>query len=157
MAISRQMQARFETIESLVENGYSLQKMWGYYPNLVKPSGESVNIFGGFFSFSGPAGFSWIAFFFPWAVCAQIREWSFFYFLGIFDLFSTILNLSFNTSSNISWVLIGYFYANMFPYLRYMASNKGITELPKAASIFLGFTLCIVAAMPALLLSLVAF
>ena len=145
MAISRQMQARFDKIDSLVENGYSLQKMWGYYPNLVKPSRESVNIFGGFFSFSGPAGFSWIAFFFPWAVCAQIREWSFFYFLGIFDLFSTILNLSFNTSSN------------MFPYLRYMASNKGITELPKAASIFLGFTLCIVAAMPALLLSLIAF
>ena len=89
MSISAQMQSRLDRIDALIKEGHTLEKKWGYYPDLKTSSGKSVNIFGPLFRLSGPAGFSWIAFFFPWAVCAQIREWSYFYFVCIFSLVET--------------------------------------------------------------------
>uniref|UniRef100_UPI003704800C hypothetical protein n=1 Tax=Parasynechococcus sp. TaxID=3101203 RepID=UPI003704800C len=62
MSISPEMQIKLDRIESLIENGYSLQKKWGYYPDLQNSSGKSINIFGPLFRLSGPAGFSWVAF-----------------------------------------------------------------------------------------------
>ena len=148
------MQSRLDKIEGLIQNGHSIKKKWGYYPDLKNSSGKSVIIFGGILSLSGPAGFSWIAFFFPWAVCAQFKEWSYFYFLGIFSLASSALNLAINSSTNVSGFLTCYFYGIMFPYLRYMAKESNIKENSKLSSIGIGLALVIVALIPARLVEI---
>ena len=156
VAISPEMQIRLDKIDTLIQDGHTLNKKWGYYPDLKNSSGKSINIFGGLLRFSGPAGFSWIAFFFPWAVCAQIKEWSFFYFVGIFSLMSTALSLALDSTSSIYEFLTCYFYANMFPYMRYMAKKSNVQEYSKPASIAIGLLLMIVALLPARLIEIMA-
>ncbi len=156
MAISPEMQIKLDRIESLIENGYSLQKKWGYYPDLQNSSGKSINIFGPLFRLSGPAGFSWVAFFFPWVVCVQIKEWSYFYFVGILALATTSFNLAFDLNNSPIGLLIGFSYANMFPYLRYMAAKQHVEEISVGVSIVLGFVLSIVVLIPSVVLTLFA-
>ena len=156
MTISPQMKTRLDRIDALISEGYTLNKKWGYYPDLKTSSGKSVNIFGSLFRLSGPAGFSWVAFFFPWAVCAQIREWSFFYLLVIFSLFDTILNISFETPASIINLLTCYWYASMYPYLRYLAAKRKVDEIAKTSSILIGFVLCLLALTPSLILAFVS-
>ena len=151
------MQTRLDKIDSLIQDGYTLEKKWGYYPDLKNSTGKSIDIFGGFLRFSGPAGFSWIAFFFPWAVCAQIKEWSFFYFVGIFSLISSGLSITLNSSTSIYEFLTCYFYANMFPYMRYMAQKSKVQEYSKPVSISIGLLLMIVALIPGRLLIILAY
>ena len=150
------MKIKLDRIDALISEGYTLNKAWGYYPDLKTSSGKSVNIFGSLFRLSGPAGFSWIAFFFPWAVCVQIREWPFFYSLFIFSLFDTILAIFFEASTSIASLLsllTCYWYACMFPYLRYLAVKKNVDEVSKASSILIGFVLCLLALTPSLILA----
>ena len=112
--------------------------------------------FGSLFRLSGPAGFSWIAFFFPWAVCVQIREWPFFYSLFIFSLFDTILSIFFEASTSTASLLsllTCYWYACMFPYLRYLAAKKNVDEVSKTSSFLIGFVLCLLALTPSLILA----
>ena len=65
MTISKQMNARLEKIDNLIERGYKLEnlKILGSFeiplPTLTNSEGKNVNIL-----FGGPAGFSWIALFF---------------------------------------------------------------------------------------------
>ena len=75
------LKSRLDRIDALISEGYTLNKIWGFYPDLKTSAGKSVDIFGSLFRLAGPAGFSWVAFFFPWAVCVQIREWPFFLFI----------------------------------------------------------------------------
>ena len=75
MTISPNMQIKIDRINALIAQGYTLKKS-GINIDFRNSSGRPVSIFG---FFASPAGFSWIAFFFPFAVCAQIKEWSFFY------------------------------------------------------------------------------
>ena len=153
MAISPEMQARLEKIDGLIKEGYTLEKQWGYFPCLKNSHGKAINIFGGFFELSGPAGFSWIAFFFPGAVCAQIKEWSFFYSLCIFSLFTSVLSLVFNSNADTySILLFSFFYASMYPYLRYIADKNGVEENPKLISILLGILYSALAIIPAVIL-----
>ena len=86
------MKSRLDRIDALISEGYTLNKIWGFYPDLKTSAGKSVDIFGSLFRLAGPAGFSWVAFFFPWAVCVQIREWPFFY--SLFYFFSLRYNFS---------------------------------------------------------------
>ena len=153
MAISLELQARLKKIEGLIKEGYTLEKQWGYFPSLKNSHGKAINIFGGFFELSGPAGFSWIAFFFPGAVCAQIKEWSFFYSLCIFSLLASVFSLAFNSNvDTYSILLFDFFYASMYPYLRYMAAKNGVKENPKLISILLGIVYSILAIIPAFIL-----
>ena len=150
------MKIKLDRIDALISEGYTLNKAWGYYPDLKTSSGKSVNIFGSLFRLSGPAGFSWIAFFFPWAVCVQIREWPFFYSLFIFSLFDTILAIFFEASTSIASLLsllTCYWYACMFPYLRYIATKQDVEEISKTSSILIGFVLCLLALTPSLILA----
>ena len=149
------MQVRSDRIEARINEGHSLEKKWGYYPDLKTSSGKSVNIFGPLFRLSGPAGFSWIAFFFPWVVCAQIREWSYFYFVCLFSLFATAANIAFDTSSGITF-LTSFCYANMFPYLRYLAKKRDVQEISKGSSIVIGFSLGVLALVPSFILAAVS-
>ena len=153
LTISPQMKPRLDLIEALISEGYTLNKIWGYYPDLKTPSGKSVNIFGSILPLSGPAGFSWVAFFFPWAVCTQIREWSFFYLLFIFSLLGTISDIFFETPPSIINLLTCYSYGSMFPYLRYLATKRDVEEIPKTSSILIGFVLYLLALTPSLILA----
>ena len=95
-------------------------------------------------------------FFFPWAVCVQIREWPFIYSLFIFSLFDTILAIFFEPSTSITSLLsllTYYWYACMFPYLRYLAAKQNVDEVSKTSSILIGFVLCLLALTPSLILA----
>ena len=159
LTISPKMKIKLDRIDSLISEGYTLNKIWGFYPDLKTSSGKSIDIYGGLFRLVGPAGFSWIAFFFPWAVCAQIREWSFFYFLAIFSLFNVILDIFFETPTSITSLLsllTCYWYACMFPYLRYLAANRDVDEISKTYSILIGLALCLAALIPSFILAFVS-
>ena len=153
------MKTRLDRIEALISEGYTLNKKWGYYPDLKTSSGKSVDIFGPLFRLAGPAGFSWVAFFFPWVVCVQIREWSFFYFLAIFSLFDIILDIFLETPTSITKLLSlipCYWYACMFPYLRYLATQRDVEEISKTSSILIGLALCFLALIPSFILAFVS-
>ena len=150
------MKTRLDRIDALISEGYTLNKKWGFYPDLKTAAGKSVEIFGSLFRLAGPAGFSWVAFFFPWVVCTQIREWPFFYSLFIFSLFGTTLAIFFESSTSITSLLSllpCYWYACMFPYLRYLAAKRNVNEISKTSSILIGFVLCLLALTPSLILA----
>ena len=88
-AISFQMQEKIGRIENLIQNGYTLVKTKYRFIDFKKSPEKGVNICGGFKS--SPAGFSWIAFFFPFAVCTQIKEWSYFYNVGCFWIIVAVI------------------------------------------------------------------
>ena len=156
LTTSPQMKTRLDRIDALISEGYTLKKIWGFYPDLKTSSGKSVDIFGSLFHLAGPAGFSWVAFFFPWVVCTQIREWPFFYSLFFFSLFDTILAIFFEPSTSVTSLLsllTCYWYACMLPYLRYLAAKRNVNEISKTSSILIGFALCLLALTPSLILA----
>ena len=148
MTISPGMQLKIDKINKLIEEGYTLNKKNGFI-DFRNSSGKTVNIFG----FTTPAGFSWIAFFFPFAVCTQIKEWSYFYFTGgVFAVLSIV-----NVATGFDWssagsIAISMTYGYIFPYLRKIASENGITENSKAKSIIIGLFLSIVCVIPSLII-----
>ena len=94
MALSTEMQARINKIEALVEKGYLLKKeFYDLSPNLTSPNGEIVNIYQGRYKDDLLPNFSWIAFFFPFAVAAQIRHWNYYWLIGTFGFFIDVLSL----------------------------------------------------------------
>ena len=147
--ISPEMQKRLLAIQKFLEEGYTLDKMLNAFPELRSNSGRSI----GPNSARNPAGFSWIAFFFPYAVCTQIREWSYFYVSGIiYVLTSIISSVLKNELSSVSNIAISLSYGIFFPYLRYIAVQKGVEEIPRGKSIIYGLLLAVVAVMPSLAL-----
>ena len=153
MALSTQMQKRVNIIESLVEKGYSLKKeFYDLTPNLTSPNGETVNIYQGKYKNDSLPNFSWIAFFFPFAVAAQIRHWNYFWLVGIFGFFIEILSLIIKLDS-LSYIELGvaFFYGYWFPYQRWFFKKSNREELGKIQSIFVGIGLTIVASIPSLI------
>ena len=78
------------------------------------------------------------------------------YSLFIFSLFDTILVIFFETSTSIASLLsllTCYWYACMFPYLRYLAAKKNVDEVSKTSSFLIGFVLCLLALTPSLILA----
>lgn len=147
--ISPEMKKRLSAIQKILEEGYSLDKILNAFPELKNNSGRSV----GPNSFRNPAGFSWVAFFFPFAVCTQIREWSYFYVSGIiYVLTSIISSVIKNDLSNVSNIAISLGYGIFFPYLRYIAIEKEVEEIPRGKSIIFGLLLAVVAGTPSLVL-----
>jgi hypothetical protein len=147
--ISPEMKKRLSAIQKILEEGYSLDKILNAFPELKNNSGRSV----GPNSFRNPAGFSWVAFFFPFAVCTQIREWSYFYVSGIiYVLTSIISSVIKNDLSNVSNIAISLGYGIFFPYLRYIAVEKEVEEIPRGKSIIFGLLLAVVAGTPSLVL-----
>ena len=79
-----------------------------------------------------------------------------FYSLFIFSLFDTILAIFFEASTSIASLLsllTCYWYACMFPYLRYLAAKKNVDEISKTSSFLIGFVLCLLALTPSLILA----
>ena len=150
MTISAQMQEKIEKIEKLVHDGYTLKKTEYGFIDFRNSSEKPVNIFGGLKS---PAGFSWIAFFFPFAVCTQIKEWSYFYINGCLLAIIAIVNGIASYDANMAGgIAIGITYGYMFPYLRKIAKDNGASEYPKGKSILVGILLSILSAIPSLII-----
>lgn len=93
MTVSAAMQARLDKIEAhLNEHNLRFEKRYGFYPVLKSNSNDSVKPLPT--RRATGSGFSWIAFFFSFAVCTQIREFSFLHF----KLLSILLQHGFMSS-----------------------------------------------------------
>lgn len=142
-SVSKEMLVRLEVIDKLVSQGYHVRKIWNSIPTLASSSGIDKSVL-----VSSPAGFSWIAFFFPYAVCTQIKEWSYFFVAGSTYLAGSVLyKMTGWDPTFIVGFVISYQYAFYFPYLRWLANQNKHPELDKARSILLGLLLnfaCIV-------------
>ena len=144
MAISSKMKARLESIDRLVSEGYRVTKIYNALPVLATSSGARKNI-----TVSGPAGFSWIAFFFPFAVCAQIKEWSYFYVAGFVYLTGSVLHKIFGWDpSSALGLALGFQYGLFFPYLRWLALQENRTELTAVNSVVVGLLMSVMCAVP---------
>ena len=155
MTLSPQMKLKMEKIDSLIDKGYALKTQFGtLIPNLISPQGKSINTFSRRYGDDPLSGFSWIAFFFPFALATQIRHWSYFWFVGIiafiFDIFVAIpFDIDINTGLGIG---IGMFYGYTFPYQRWLFLKSNKKEIGVFKSIIIGLLLTIVAAIPSMIL-----
>ena len=155
MTLSPQMKLKMEKIDSLIDKGYVLKTQLGnLIPNLISPQGKSINTFSRRYGDDPLAGFSWIAFFFPFALATQIRHWSYFWFVGIIafvlDVFVAIpFNIDINTGLGGA---IGIFYGYTFPYQRWLFLKSNKKEIGVFKSIIIGLLLTIVAAIPSMIL-----
>ena len=144
---SKEMLARLEAIDKLASQGYQVKKIWDAIPGLVGSSGIDKSVL-----VSSPAGFSWIAFFFPFAVCAQIKEWSYFYVAGsLFLAGSVFYRASGWDPTYVISLAISYQYGFYFPYLRWLAIQKNKPELDKGSSILLGLLLSFACVIPSII------
>lgn len=145
--VSKEMLPRLEAIDKLVSQGYQVKKNWDAIPGLVGSSGIDKSVF-----VSSPAGFSWIAFFFPFAVCTQIKEWSYFYVVGsIFLAGSVFYKASGWDPAYAISIGIGYQYGFYYPYLRWLAIQNNKTEMDKGTSILLGLLLSFACVIPSII------
>ena len=125
MAISPQMNSRLEAISALVQNGYTVKKEWDAIPYLVAANGTKKPIS----LFSNPAGISLIGAFFPYAVCTQIKEWSYFYVSGVLLLITSIISAAIHANLSLAVNIgVSIMYGTYFPYLRYLAREKNVKE-----------------------------
>ena len=148
--ISIAMQSRHSKIDKYLANGYQLSKS-GCAPIFVSQDGRenTISILS-----NNPAGFSWIGFFFAFAVCTQIREWSYFYVLGIADFTLSVLSVIFKKDITLVASLgISIMYGIYFPYLRHIALSKGVHEIGKVRSIIQGMILSTLVVIPGALLT----
>ena len=155
MTVSAPMQARLDRLEEhLKEHDLRVEKRYGFFPGLRSNSNESLKPLptqGG----SG-SGFSWIAFFWSFAVLTQIREFSFFGYVAIINIITAWINVLTGTDvSKAAGISIGVVYAYWFPYLRYLALKEKKEEMSVITSIILGLLLVFAAAIPAALIETV--
>ena len=147
------MQEKIEKINKLINEGYSLNKTKYGFIDLKNSSGRSISVSG---IFRSPAGFSWIAFLFPFAVCSQIKEWSYFYYVGIvLAIVSFIEGATGLEAGNAIGFVISFQYAYMYPYLRKMASDSGVVDTSIGKSIAIGIILSIIAIIPAIIIDVI--
>lgn len=145
--VSKEMVARLQAIDKLASQGYQVKKIWDAIPGLVGSSGIDKSVL-----VSSPAGFSWIAFFFPFAVCTQIKEWSYFYVAGSAYLAGSLFYKASGWDPAVVISLaIAYQYGFYFPYLRWLALRDEKSELEKGSSIVLGLALSFACVIPSII------
>jgi len=147
--LSPEMLKRHLAIRNYLKEGYTLVKILNAFPEIRNNSGRGIGIN----IRSNPPGFSWIAFFFPFAVCTQIREWSYFYVTGIISVLVSIASsvAKVDLSSGVNFA-VSICYGIYFPYLRYIAIQKEVKEIPRGQSIIYGLLLAVLSGMPSLVL-----
>lgn len=152
MTVSNEMYLRLERIQAhLQSSGSKVETLYGFMPVVKYGTGHQD------YPWDGPAGFSWIAFFFPFAVCYQIGEYTYFAVLCIIlfirSLYFILLGLVFTLEYLIPpcILLLGLCYGYMFPYLRFLARQEGrqSQENPIGISIGGGILLSVAAIIPA--------
>ena len=150
MTVSAAMQARLDNIEAhLNEHNLRVEKRYGFYTVLKSNSNDSVK--------SLPkrratgSGFSWIAFFFPFTVCTQIREFSFFSFqASIYIITAWIHAITGKDLSTGVGLGICIVYGYWFPYLRYQAFKENRQEYTVFQSIVFGLLLSFASIVPSI-------
>ena len=152
MAISSEMQSKLDKINILIEKGYSVKtKEKNFIPILISPEGKFVNIF--FKSKYGDdslPGFSWIAFFFPFVFAAKIRNWKYFWVVGLIVFILSIIESIFNIdTSYASSIGISMVYGFGYPLQRWLFVKSNKEEIGTFISVLLGFLLSFVAGIPA--------
>lgn len=151
--VSEAMKLRLNAIDEYLSHGYTLQKDFGAFPVLIGNDNRRHNIS----IIKNPAGFSWIAFFFPFAVCTQIREWSYFYVSSIVFITAALIAVSTGYDPSISAsIAMSLMYGIYFPYLRHMASARNVQEVSRGMSIIIGLLLSVLAAVPSYVNDIIA-
>ena len=147
--VSPRMKIRLGKIDQYLANGYSLRKSQFAPVFLSQDQREhSISMLS-----NNPAGFSWVAFFFAFAVCTQIREWSYFYVLGISNIILSILSIFFKRDlTYLADFGIAIMYGIYFPYLRHIALSQAVPEIGKGRSIIQGILLSVLVVLPGSLL-----
>ena len=146
------MQLKLDKIDILIEKGYSVKtKEKNFIPILISPEGEFVNIF--FKSKYGDdslPGFSWIAFFFPFVLAAKIRNWKYFWAIGLIVFILSIIESIFNIdTSYASSIGISMIYGFGYPLQRWLFVKSNKEEIGTFISVLLGLLLSLVAGIPA--------
>lgn len=152
MTVSAAMQARLEKIEAhLNEHNLRVEQRFGFYPVLRSNSNDSVKPLPT--RRATGSGFSWIAFCFPFAVCTQIREFSFFAFQASIYIITAWIHVitgkDFSTGVGFA---IGIVYGYWFPYLRYLAFKDNRQEYTVFQSIIFGLLLSFASIVPAIVI-----
>ena len=155
MAVSSEMKLRLDKIDTLVEKGY-LVKTKGvfHFPILISPQGTVVNAFlRGKYGDDALPGFSWIAFFFPFVFATKIRYWRYFWIVGFFALFGSIIDSIFDIDiSNAYAIGIGMYYGFYYPFHRWLFVKSNREEIGTFASVILGILLSLAAAIPSFII-----
>ena len=98
-------------------------------------------------------GFSWIAFFFPFVFATKIRDWKYFWFLGIIVFVLSIIESFFNIDlSIVSGIGIPLFYGSGYPFQRWLFVKSNKEEIGTFVSVLLGILLSLVAVIPSLII-----
>lgn len=152
--ISEPMRRRLEQIDKHLDNGYTLHKELRMFPVFIGSNGRKHPIT----IFSSPAGFSWVAFLFPFAVCTQIREWSYFIVASIVFAVVAVLDVATGFDPTIgASIAISLSYGIYYPYYRRMALARDVKEIPTGMSIILGIVLAVIASIPSLAIDVAAY
>ena len=156
MTLSPQMENRITKIDKLQAKGFAVKtKLNGFIPVLIDKEGKAVSYYGENEDFPG---FSWIAFLFGPFVAVQIRDWNYFWYLGICEFISHSSNLipffaqKQSFFSLIFGIVIAMGYAYIFPYQRWFFNKSNKKEILRIKSIFIGVLLCFVAVSPSTVL-----
>ena len=151
MAISSEMKLRLDKIDLLLKRGYSIKnKNKNFIPILISPEGKFVNtFFRSRFGDDSLPGFSWIAFFFSFVFATKIRNWKYFWVLGLIVFIITFMESVFNiNSSSVSLLGIAIVYGFGYPFQRWLFTKSNKKEIGTIVSVLLGFLLSLVAGIP---------
>ena len=142
MAISYEMKLRLDKVDFLIKKGYSIKNNnKNFIPILISPEGKFVNtFFRSRFGDDSLPGFSWIAFFFSFVLATKIRNWKYFWVLGLIVFIITFMESVFNiNSSSVSLIGIAIVYGFGYPFQRWL-SQKVIRR--KSEHLYLYFWDC---------------
>ena len=151
MAISSEMKLRLDKIDFLIKKGYSIKnKNKNFIPILISPQGKFVNtFFRSKFGDDSLPGFSWIAFFFSFIFATKIRNWKYFWVLGLIVFILTFIESVFNiNSSSVSLIGIAIVYGFGYPFQRWLFTKSNKKEIGTFVSVLLGLLLSLVAGIP---------
>ena len=147
------MKLKLDKIDALFEKGYSVKtREKDFIPILISPEGKYVNIF--FKSKYGDdslPGFSWIAFFFPFVFAVKIRNWKYFWALGLIVFILSIIQSIFNIDTSYGSIGISLVYGFGYPLQRWLFLKSNKEEIGTFISVLLGLLFTFVAGMPALI------
>lgn len=151
--VSPQMLQRLQRIHALVIQGYRIEKVLGTFPVIRALNGRTLPP-----AISGQGsvgGFSWIGFFFPFVICFQIREWSYFWLSAIVSVLLSIpvgfvANLDASAAEGLDYLLtlsasmaLGIYYGIATPQLRYIHAHRDAQSFGIKRSILLGSLLAV--------------
>ena len=151
MAISSEMKLRLDKIDFLIKKGYSVKNnKKNFIPILISPEGKFVNtFFRSKFGDDSLPGFSWIAFFFSFVFATKIRNWKYFWVLGLIVFILTLIESVFNiNSSSVSLIGISILYGFGYPLQRWLFTKSNKKEIGTFISVLLGLLLSLVALIP---------